>query len=557
MRKRIFWSIYLTALCCVLITALFVSVLMYSEMHESMRLSVQRQTVLAAQLAEDAGISGLENLPQSPGEERITLIAPDGTVLFDNKETQEPLDNHLERPEIKEALDKGSGSSQRSSDTLKQSIYYYAYRLEDGSIIRVSSTIKSIFTAMANSIVLLVLLIIIMSIVTRFISKKMTENLLEPINQLDLEHPDMAGVYPELRPLVLRVGEQNNKIQKQLDELEERQLETTFFLENMEEGIILLDPELNITTVNASAIMTLGARPLYYVGKNLFQLSRNLTIYQAAQKALEGEYQDILLDLDNKKIQLHSSPIWDDGVVVGAICFLLDVTKQENVNQMRRDFSARVSHELKTPLTSISGYAEMMKSGIAKEEDLKRFSAKIYEEAQRLLELINDIMRISQLDEEALPVPFQPVDFYEILGDTVERLEPLAKEKGITLVLEGESLWLDGIPQLLHEISFNLIDNAIKYSKDGTVSIRLTKEKDFAKLTVSDQGIGIDKEHQDHVFERFYREDSSHSKATGGTGLGLAIVKHGVKHHKGTIKLESEKGEGTDIIVSLPLQQTE
>lgn len=552
MKKRIFWGMYLLVLAGVIVSLLVSSVLMYNEMSQAMEQSLRRQATLVAHMVDENGADSLHTLEPRGEEERITVITREGTVLYDTREDPEKLENHLERPEIRTALEKGEGEAKRYSDTLKQTIFYYALETEDGEIVRVSSAVKNRLVAMADSIFWLVILLVAMIFVVRFFAGRLTNRFLEPINGLDLDNPTNITNYPELDPIVQRLNSQNIKIQRQIEEIEQRQRQTTFFLENMQEGILLLDKALNITAVNSSAIELLNARPLYYTGKHFYQLSRHPKLQDSLRAAQQGEYRETILTIEGRTTSMHCSPIWEQGKVEGVVCFLLDVTEKEQTDKLRREFSATVSHELRTPLTSISGYAEIMKNGLVKSEDMEEFADKIYQEAGNLILMVDDIMRLSQLDEDPDTMVHETVDLYEIAKQVVQRLQPLAEEKNLTLSVFGSPAPMQGIPGLLTEILYNLVDNSIKYSDEGTIEVTVKPQDMQVLLLVKDQGQGIAPEHQSRVFERFYREDKSHSKATGGSGLGLAIVKHGVKHHGGKITLDSIPEKGTTVQILLP-----
>lgn len=556
MKRRILRNMCALALVAIFLSSALVSGIFFSLFNSQMHKEIQTQTAYLA-VGLNQSVNKIEFLRTSEiqnGSTRVTLVAKNGTVLFDNMAQAENMDNHLSRPEIAEALEDGSAQSVHRSKTLGSQTFYYAIRLDDGAIIRLASTTGNFFTALIRSVFPFIILITaVVFVLALILAKRMTERIITPINTLDLEKPSKSSVYEELLPLISRIKTQNRQIKQQMDDLRAKQEDFAAITSHMSEGLIVIDGQANILTVNPSAIHLISAEKNSYEGKNILTLSRNLTLHRAAETALGGDHFDDVLAIKNRTCQLFASPVYEDEAVKGAILLVMDITEQQKAERMRREFSANVSHELKTPLTSISGYAELLKNGMVKAEDISTFSERIYTEASRLIALINDIIKLSGLDEKNVQPAHEEVDLLELAKLIAVRLHPQATEKNILIQVLGDPVKIYAEKHMLDELISNLCENAIKYNKpQGKVEIQISNQNEHAVLTVSDTGIGIPKEHHSRVFERFYRVDKSHSKQTGGTGLGLSIVKHIAEYHKGKIKLESQENQGTKITVTFP-----
>lgn len=478
---------------------------------------------------------------------RISLIAPDGVVLYDNFAYVNIMDNHLDRAEVIGAVENGSGETTRLSDTLGEKTYYYALRLNDGSILRVSQTTKNVFGVIGNSTILILLIILLAVICAAAAAKLLTKSMITPINSLDLDNPLANNTYEEFSPLLLRMDKQHKKIAEQFALLEEKQNELNDIIESMNEALVIFGQNRHVLFSNKSADALFG----YVKEKNTgyLGLCRDIGYARAVETAFAGKPAGEKISRNGRTYQLSVNPV-KGNKNYAAVLFAVDITEKEQSEKMRREFSANVSHELKTPLTSILGYAEIMQNGIAKPEDYPRFIGQIYSEAKRLISLIEDIIKLSRLDEGGLKNEFEPVDLYALSEKVITSLNDKAQTAGVSLSLEGETQFVEGIRGTLYEMIYNLCDNAITYNKPGgSVAVSMSKSDAGVMLSVRDTGIGIPPEHQSRIFERFYRIDKSRSKETGGTGLGLSIVKHSAMLHNAEIKLESKPGKGTVISV--------
>lgn len=552
MRQRVFRNMSLLAVIALLLVAFPVCFVSYMNFQKEIREEIRRETTyIAAAMEENPDYA--EQLPAAD-RNRITVIAPDGTVLYDSAASAGEMENHLERPEIQAALTEGSGESVRMSGTIDQQTFYRAVRLNDGSILRVAATTDSMFAAFAGSIPYLVLVFAAILVIALLLAGGLTKRIVKPINALDLENPLSNDTYDELSPLLSRIEKQNRQIQTQIGKLTEKQSEFSAISENMSEGMILLNPECDVLSINSSAVRLLGIPPRAYAGEHILTVSREPESSAAVEKALSGKEGRCVLKKNGRYCEWMANPVLEGESVRGVVVLILDATEKYNAEKMRREFSANVSHELKTPLQSISGYSELMKDGIAKPADVPKFAERIYHESARMIALIDDIIQLSMLDEGTQALPFASVDLYEIAKETVSQLAPHAQASGIRLTLkEGEPVKISGVQRLLAEMIGNLCSNAVKYNQPGGFAeVSVEKEDDRAVLTVRDNGIGIPQEQQSRVFERFYRVDKSRSKETGGTGLGLSIVKHAAILHHASIDLQSKEGEGTTIRIVFP-----
>lgn len=553
MTKKIFSSIMLTA-ACVLLASMITIVGFLRDYFGGIEESGLREElgIAAVGVGED-GADYLAALPD--GQRRFTWIAADGSVIYDTKADAESLENHSDREEFKTALETGAGESVRYSDTLMQKTMYAARRLDDGTVLRVSvstATVGALMLGVAQPMLAVLAAALILSAI---LAKHISRRVVAPLNELDLEHPldDSNAAYEELAPVLGRINRQRSQINSQLRELRRRTDEFTQVTGSMREGLVLLNEQGYILSMNPAA------RDIFAVdgdcaGKDFLTVDRSCDMSAAVRSAMESGHGRLHERHGGRIYQVDVSRIESDGAAVGAVILVFDVTEQENAEQMRREFTANVSHELKTPLQGIIGSAELIENGMVQPEDMPRFVGHIRAEAQRLVSLIGDIIRLSQLDEgEALPM--EKLDLLEVAQAAADDLQAEAEKKSVRLSVSGEPVKLDGVRQLIYEVIYNLGDNAIKYNiEGGSVGINVSSDGTTAKLTVSDTGIGIAAEDQSRIFERFYRVDKSHSKASGGTGLGLSIVKHAVQYHGGRISMDSAPGKGTTITVSFPVQ---
>ncbi len=553
MTKRIFRSICLAAGAVFLASLILIMGMLYSYFSRVQRTQLRTQTALAACGVENLGADYFDGLDLPSN--RVTWISPDGTVLYDSQADARDMENHLQREEIQQALSTGWGESQRWSVTLLERSLYAAKRLEDGSVLRFSTSQNSVLTlllGMSQPIVIVCFLALILSIV---LAMRLSRRIVAPLNELDLDDPAENECYEELTPLLRRIRGQQKELQLQADRLRQKQNELTAVTGSMREGMVLLNKSGMILSINPAACALLDT-DRRCVGRDLLTVNRNLELQAVLSKALDGTAAERTIPLHDRRFQVDASPVVSGGEVSGAVLLLIDVTEKEQAETMRREFTANVSHELRTPLTSISGCGELLKSGLVKPEDVASFGENIYSEAQRMVRLVDDIISLSHLDEGAEDLKRERVDLYAIAQTAVQSLAGRAEAAGVTLELTGRPTPMEGIPQLLGEIAANLCDNAIKYNRPGGwVRVSVESGKDAVRLTVADSGIGIPQEHQAHIFERFYRGDKSRSKAVSGTGLGLSIVKHAVQIHGGKIDLSSAPGRGTAIAVSFPIEQ--
>lgn len=555
MKTRIFKSMCLLAIFAIVLTSLILGAFFSGELYEAMKQQLRSEAVCLAEAIDSGGVEYLQRVSAANPYTRITLISTNGTVLFDNNlQNEQTAENHNERPEVAAARKFGSGEAVRASATVGQQTFYYALRLEDGQVLRVSHTMHSLWRNILNTLPYVASFAVLVLLLAMLLVRRQVRRIVVPINTLDLEHPEQNEVYEELTPLLRRIARQNTQISSQMRELAERQQEFATLTENMNEGLVIVNAHGYILSINKRALQIFHLKEDDYRQKHILVVNRNVELQQMTERGLQGQEEEMLLELDGRCYQIMSNPIVLSDKVQGLVLLLLDVTEKQQQEQMRREFTANVSHELRTPLTAISGYAEIMAQGLVQPDDMKPFADKIYREANRLISLIADIIQLSRLDEGAAQFQQEPVALQELVTDVAQRLQPLAQQKQIALRSTVQPVTVIGIRQVLQELIYNLCENAIKYNKpQGTVQITLAAEANQAVLTVADTGIGIAAEDQSRVFERFYRVDKSHSRTIGGTGLGLSIVKHGVQLHGGEIRLESQVGQGTTITVWLPL----
>jgi len=557
MRQKIFRNMVLLAVLSVLIMAVLITFVQYEQFYREMRLAVKNSAISLSDLVNSQGTELLDLIQKSPDANRITLVDTDGTVLFDNKSDPAKMENHLDRPEIQAAIKNGRGESERLSETLSEITYYYAVKLDDGNILRISRTRQSVWAAVFSTIPYFILIIGIILIMAIFLARKLTKNIIDPLNNLNLDDPLSNEHYDELSPLISRIYNQQQEIQSYVREVREKQEEFNSVVNNMREGLIILNANANIMTINRSVGEIFDIEPENYIGKKIYTLHRSSALQSVIEKAMKGFSGEEVIEVGKRHFQLFADPVKDENQLKGIVLLILDITEKKEAESNRREFTANVSHELKTPLTSIRGYAEIIRDGIVKPEDIPEFSDRIYKEADRMLEMVNDIMSLSHLDEGLSEEKYEETDLFKIVTEVAEKFKPMAAKKNIQILTEGETSIIWGVPRLIYEIVYNLVDNAIKYNRErGTVRLSVKMDRQFATLRVSDTGIGISKEDQARVFERFYRVDQSHNRDSGGTGLGLSIVKHAAMVHRAKVELSSQINVGTTITVSFPIRQS-
>lgn len=550
MTKKIFKSIMLVSALATALGLAFVMAILYQYFGRQIESELQKEAVFLSYGVEEKGVEYLEGI--SDNSSRITYIDENGEVLYDSEADTDSMENHAHREEVQAAFQQGSGKSQRYSRTLSEKTIYYAMRLNDGKVLRVSNTQSSVLSLLKEMVLPVLWILLLIIVLSGIFASRVSKRIVEPINSLDLEHPEENQSYEEVEPLLSRIYKQKREITNQLEMARQQQEEFAIITENMQEGLLLIDRYTMILSGNAS-VWRLFKVKKPKTGESVFSLNRSEDFRNVISDAIQGRHRDELLKLEGCNIQIIANPVIRDGVTEGAVILLVNVTEKTERENLRREFSANVSHELKTPLTSISGFAEIIQDGFVKEEDVKTFAGRIYKEAQRLIQLVDDVMRISRLDESSAPCEWETVDLYQAVKEVFEQLSKNAEARDIHLYIEGDRPKLETVKQILTEILFNLCDNAIKYNKPhGDVCFRMEEHKECVKILVRDTGIGIPREDQERVFERFYRVDKSHSKDIGGTGLGLSIVKHGVLFLGGQVELQSEPNRRTEITVTLP-----
>ena len=554
MRKRVFGSIFLTALVTLLLTASLLLIAVHSGLSHDMRGRLANECNYIAAVVQDNDWEELGRIGQVYAD-RITLIDADGTVLYDNESDAEEMENHAARPEVADALENGVGESSRLSATLSEQTYYYALRLGNGTVLRVSSTADSALGALSTASPWIVLIVLLALLVAALLASWLTHVFLEPIVSLDLHAPLKNDAYDELSPLLHRMDKQNHKIDSQMNELKRRQAEFDDITARMDEGLILFSAQGDILFANRAVCALF---PKDSASGGYMTLCRDPEYIRVVEAALGGKSVHGRMEKDGRVYSLTASSVAEDGQGHAAVLFMVDITERDQAERQRQEFTANVSHELKTPLTSIMGYAEIMENGLVRAEDIIPFAGKIRSEAQRLLTLIEDIIRLSQLDEGGVPAAFEPVELSVLCGTVRDRLQHKAAAHKIRLSIGGKPVTVSGERRTLEQMIFNLADNAIAYNNpNGSVRLETGVENGAPFVRVADTGIGIAPADQQRVFERFYRVDKSHSKMTGGTGLGLSIVKHGAAMHHAEIEMQSALGEGTTITLRFPKTQAE
>ena len=550
MTKRIFRATLLVGVAVLIASLTLVMGALYSYFGRVQESQLRDELSLAVVGVEQNGTDYLRKLESD--QYRITWLRADGAVLYDTQADAESMENHAQRQEVQQALATGEGESSRYSDTLLQKTVYYAKRLPDGTVLRLSAIRVTTGVLVLNMLQPILLVLAAALILSGVLASRLARRITEPLNRLDLEHPLENDTYEELAPLLRRMEHQRRQIDRQMDELRRRSEEFEQITGSMSEGLVLLDEAGVILSINPAARRLLDAAE-NCVGQDLLTVDRDVALSDALRQAAEQGHSEFRGQRNGREYQFDVTRIQSEGRTAGTVLLVFDVTERAFAERNRREFTANVSHELKTPLQGIIGSAELLENGLVKQEDVPRFIGHIRSEAQRLVTLIGDIIRLSQLDEGE-PMPAEPVELLALAREAAESLQSAAAARNVTVTVEGKPVELTGVRRLLYEIVFNLCDNAIKYNTDGgRVQVTVTKENETAAVTVRDTGIGIPPDQQDRVFERFYRVDKSHSKASGGTGLGLSIVKHAVQYHHGTIHLQSEVGKGTEIRVTFPV----
>lgn len=551
MGKRIFRSVFLTAAAVLLAGMAFIFAVLYNYFGDRLARELHNEARYLSAAIEVSGARILEDLDT---DERITLVDARGDVIYDNEADPMLMEDHSDREEIREAMSKGSGSAVRSSDTMGERTMYYALRLENGDVLRVSTTQNTITALLYGLIGPFVTVLVLLLLVSWLVAGRAAKAIIGPINAIDPERPDEADIYDELTPLTTKIKRQQTTIGRQLEEAKRQQREFSLITDNMQEGLLVIDESTDLLSYNRSALRLLNAEKAE-TGKSVYLLGRKESFCETVEKGLSGEHAEIYMEMGDRICRVAASPVTDaSGKTAGAVILITDETEKERREEMRREFSANVSHELKTPLTSISGFAELLKEGMARPEDTKKFAGRIFEEAGRLIRLVEDIIEISKLDEEKTDYKRENINVSNEINTVLSALRPVAQKRDISLSFEGEDISIFTVRAVFEEIIFNLCDNAVKYNRDGgSVSISAEKAGDEIILKFKDTGIGIPESETEHIFERFYRVDKSHSRSIGGTGLGLSIVKHGVASLKGSISVESTPGVGSCFILKLPL----
>lgn len=542
MKKRIFRSIMLVSVTCVIAGLAFLMGILYHFFGNQLEKELKAEASYLAVAVEKEGEAAFESLPLEAA--RVTLIDSDGTVLFDNKADAKSMENHGERKEVKAAMETGTGKSVRQSDTLMEKTVYYAKKLSNGQILRVSSNQYTVAAILKELFLPLIYVVLLMAVMGAVFASRLTKRIVEPLNEVDFDHPEQAETYEEIAPLLTKINKQQKTIGKQIADARRQQEEFSIITENMSEGLLVIDNQTDLLSCNSSARNLLAASGMQKQ-QSVFSLNRSEPFRQAVDAVLAGKHGETILRVGDNYCQVTGNPVFSDGAVTGGVLLLVDITEKIQRENLRREFTANVSHELKTPLTSISGFAEIIQDGFVKPQDVKIFAGKIFDEAQRLITLVGDVIKISQLDEGCLPYQKEDVDVYVLAKNILERFKEPAEKKGISLYLEGEHAVLSTVEPILDEVLANLCDNAVKYNRtDGNVTVTVLNGKYAVSISVADTGLGISQGEKTRIFERFYRVDKSHSKEVGGTGLGLSIVKHGAAFLGAKLELEStlEKG---------------
>ena len=553
MTKKIFQSIIAVVISVLLLSLALITGVLYNHFETTMLDQLRTTAQFAEQGVEQEGMAYFDSLHAQNC--RVTWIAADGTVKYDNRSNPKTMENHADRQEVREAMENDSGTSVRRSSTLSEHTMYYAKRLSDGTVLRLSMSQRSVLFLMGGMLSPLVFIFLAACLLAGVLSYRVSKKIVKPLSKIDLKHPEQVETYDELSPFLQRIAAQNREIDARMAEIRKQQQEFSMITENMSEGLFVVDRNYQILSYNKSAMQIFGMDPRQ-AHENLLAVNRSEGFRNAVDSALKGRHTQENLELNGRVYQIIANAVCQPDFaedMVGAVILVLDVTEKEAQEQYRREFTANVSHELKTPLTSISGIAEIIRNGIVKPEDIPHFAGKIYDESQRLITLIGDIIKLSRLDENQVPMERETVDMLEMARDVVQQLSSVARKSGVTLVANGSHGQVQGVRQVLGEMVYNLCENAVKYNRaGGRVWVDVQQVADHVVLRVKDTGIGIPAAEQGRIFERFYRVDKSHSKAVGGTGLGLSIVKHGAALHHATISVSSEPEQGTEITLTFP-----
>ncbi|MEG0570555.1 MAG: ATP-binding protein [Oscillospiraceae bacterium] len=546
MKKRIFIYMALTSILAVVLSVIITACIYYYTALEQTKADVKNVTEYAKNVVLSSGWQSLGNIADSSN--RVTLIKKDGTVIYDSVQPSKTMQNHADRPEFKGATEYGTGEQTRLSATISKQSYYYAVRLEDGNVLRLSRETDNIIMVLVGKMPLVALVALIVVIIELLVVGYFTKKIVNPINDIALESESPTLLYNELSPLVSKLNHQKQIINDQIKDLKQKQQEFSAITENMSEGFVIVDCNKNILSYNSSAL------EIFDVGneignKNVLMLNRSAVFREAVELAIHGFKSQNIVSIGERSYDVIANPVYKSGRIQGAVIVVLDVTEREQREHLRREFAANVSHELKTPLTSISGFAEIMKTGVAKPEDTQRFSSMIYDEAARLIALVNDIIKLSVLDE-GMSIEKVRANLIDEVKIVWAQLSSIAQKRSISCAIKGSNININANKQMLGEIIYNLLDNAIKYNVDGgKITVTISSDEQGAFLSVSDTGIGIASDEQQRVFERFYRVDKSHSKKIGGTGLGLSIVKNAAVVHNATLSLKSTLGKGTTVTI--------
>lgn len=553
MTRKIFQSIIAVVISVLLLSLALITGVLYNHFETTMLDQLRTTAQFAEQGVEQEGMAYFDSLHAQNC--RVTWIAADGTVKYDNRSNPKTMENHADRQEVREAMENDSGTSVRRSSTLSEHTMYYAKRLSDGTVLRLSMSQRSVLFLMGGMLSPLVFIFLAACLLAGVLSYRVSKKIVKPLSEIDLKHPEQVETYDELSPFLQRIAAQNREIDARMAEIRKQQQEFSMITENMSEGLFVVDRNYQILSYNKSAMQIFGMDP-GQAHENLLAVNRSEGFRNAVDSALKGRHTQENLELNGRVYQIIANAVCQPDFaedMVGAVILVLDVTEKEAQEQYRREFTANVSHELKTPLTSISGIAEIIRNGIVKPEDIPHFAGKIYDESQRLITLIGDIIKLSRLDENQVPMERETVDMLEMARDVVQQLSSVARKSGVTLVANGTHGQVQGVRQVLGEMVYNLCENAVKYNRaGGRVWVDVQQVADRVVLRVKDTGIGIPAAEQGRIFERFYRVDKSHSKAVGGTGLGLSIVKHGAALHHATISVSSEPEQGTEITLTFP-----
>ena len=549
MTKQIFRSILAVSMTVLLASLVLITGVLYGYFQDQILDELAVRVEYAARGVELDGTAYLES--GLSGDDRITWVDGDGTVLYDNTESADDLDNHAQREEIQEALKLGRGWAVRYSDTLAQQTIYYAVRLSDGTVLRLADTQYSAWTLVVQVLQPVAAMILLALVLALVLSSAVARKIVRPINAIDPNDPSGADTYEELAPLLTKLRSQRRQIHQQMLDLRRRQQEFTAITENMSEGFLVIDPETRVLSYNSAVVRLLRAQKPGEEGVTALELNREAGFRRCVEEALAGRRCEEMLERDDECRRVIASPVERDGRVTGAVLVILDVTEKEQREALRREFTANVSHELKTPLTSILGTAEILENNMVQPADIPHFAGNIRRETERLIGLVNDIIKLSRLDEGGPAGNWETVDLHQLAGRVLDQLSDAAGRKGVTTELRGEAALARGVPQIVEEVVYNLCDNAVAYNRQGgSVTVTVEDTPQGARVVVADTGIGIPRDAQSRVFERFYRVDKSHS--SGGTGLGLSIVKHGAAYLGARVELESEPGRGSTFTLTFP-----